>query len=252
VIAGVQGNTAANGTFTITVTDSTHFTLNGASGTVTSGNGDYTGGGTILGGGMAFYDDQTMAAAEAALGRPLHVFWTPNDDPTVNTSADAIFLRNRLRDHVAALVADIRSVYPAAQCEVLWPYDVNYPSPVPVGAPNVGGQLNNVVNLPVEWQSQSTSGLTTMKVEALAFASSMRNLDLARQAVDLFPGFGWPLPALRYLVPVFGIANPWHRELALALGAGITTNNLWAFDHICLYNLGVPEPGLERRSTKVS
>ena len=203
-------------------------------------------------GGMGYYDDETMAAAQTALGRPLHVFQTPNDDPTVNGSADAIFLRDRLRDHVAALVADIRSVHPTAQCEVLWPYDVNYPTPVPTVSPTEGGQLNNFVNLPVEWKNQATSGLSTMKVEALAFASSMRNLDLARAAVELFPGFGWPLAALRYLVPVFGSATPWHRELALAIGAGITTNNLWALDHICLYDLDVPEPSLERRSVKVS
>jgi hypothetical protein len=53
---------------------------------------------------------------------------------------------------------------------------------------------------------------------------------------------------VRYLVPVFGVATPWHRELALARGAGLHTNNLWAFDHICLFNLDVPERGLERRS----
>jgi hypothetical protein len=246
VISGVEGNTAANGTFTITVTDATHFTLNGS-----SGSGNYTGGGTLVGGGMAYYDDETKAAAQASLGRALYGFITPDDVATVNGSADATFLRNRLRDHVAALIADLRSAYPAAKCEVLWPYDVNYPTPVPTVTPNVGGQLNRFVNLPIEWQTQSTSGLDTMKVEALAFASSLRNLDLAREAIELFPNFGWPLNALRYLAPVFGIATPWHRELALALGAGITTNNLWAFDHVCLYNLCVPEQGLERRAIKV-
>lgn len=41
VISGVTGNTAANGTFVITVIDNQHFTLNG-----TTGNGTYAGGGT--------------------------------------------------------------------------------------------------------------------------------------------------------------------------------------------------------------
>jgi hypothetical protein len=41
-ISGVSGNTAANGTWTITVIDSTHFTLNG-----TTGSGAYTSGGTV-------------------------------------------------------------------------------------------------------------------------------------------------------------------------------------------------------------
>lgn len=44
VISGVTGNTAANGTFTITVINNTNFTLNGV-----SGNGTYTGGGTATG-----------------------------------------------------------------------------------------------------------------------------------------------------------------------------------------------------------
>ncbi len=42
IISGVNGNTAANGTFQITVTSTTQFSLNN-----TTGNGAYTGGGTI-------------------------------------------------------------------------------------------------------------------------------------------------------------------------------------------------------------
>ena len=43
LIVGVVGNTAANGIFTITVTDSTHFSLNS-----TTGSGVYTSGGTAV------------------------------------------------------------------------------------------------------------------------------------------------------------------------------------------------------------
>jgi hypothetical protein len=200
------------------------------------------------GSGMGYYDDETAAAALAALGRPLQVFATTNDDPAVNGSADAVFLRNRLRDYLTALVADIRAAFPAVKCELLWPYDVNYPHPVPVDAPLTGGQLNRFVNLPVEWQLQTTSGFDVVKSEALAFATGMRNLDLAREAIELFPSLGWPRGAVRYLVPVFGVATPWERELALVWGAGLKTANLWAFDHICLLNLDVPERALERRS----
>jgi hypothetical protein len=199
-------------------------------------------------GGMAYYDDETMAAAQTALGRPLYIFNTPNDDPTVNGGADALFLRNRLRDYVNDLTTDLRSAYPAAKCEVLWPYDVNYPTPVPATAPIEGGALNWYVNLPVEWRQQSSSGFDRMKVEALAFGATMRSLDLAQQAIGLFPAFGWPLAALRYLLPVFGSATPWQRELALVWAAGIPVANLWAFDHVCMFNLAIPEPALERRS----
>jgi hypothetical protein len=68
-------------------------------------------------GGMAYYDDETMADAQTALGRPLYIFNTPNDDPAVNGGADALFLRNRLRDYVSALVTDLRSAYPTVKCE---------------------------------------------------------------------------------------------------------------------------------------
>jgi hypothetical protein len=202
--------------------------------------------------GMGYYDAETVAASAASgtgLGRALHTFLTPNDDPNaVNGGSDAIFLRNRLRDYVAALVADIRSAYPAVTCEVLWPYDVNYPTPLAT----VGGQLNRFVNLPVEWQTKSSSGLDRMKVEALAFATGLRNLNLAREAIGLFIAFGWPLSSLTYLVPVFGSATPWVRELSLVRSAGIPTANLWALDHVCLYNLSVPERPLDRRSvTKI-
>ena len=194
--------------------------------------------------GMAYYDAETSAAALATLGRPLHVFATPNDDPSVNAGADTLFLRNRLRDHVAALVSDLRSAYPTAKCEVLWPYDVNYPSSLATG----GGKLNFAVNLPAEWKTQPTSGLDRMKIEALAFATGLRNLDLAREAIELFTNFGWQRSLLRYMVPVFGYAIPWQRELALVWASGLDAANFWAFDHICLFNLNVPEPQLERRS----
>jgi hypothetical protein len=201
------------------------------------------------GSGMAYYDSETQAAALATLGRPLQIFLTPDDDPAVNSGADAIFLRNRLRDHIAALATDLRSVYSNVRCEVLWPYDVNYPSVLPSG---LGGRLNRFINLPVEWQAPSTSGLDGIKVEALAFGANLRNLDLAREAVALFPAFGWPRSSLRYLVPVFGTATPWPKELALVWAAGLPVANLWAIDHVCLLNLAVPEPALDRRSFSVS
>jgi len=49
--------------------------------------------------GMAYYDSATKAAALAALGRDLATFNSPDDDPQANGGADAMFLRNRLRDH---------------------------------------------------------------------------------------------------------------------------------------------------------
>ena len=165
-------------------------------------------------GGMAYFDAGTVSAAATALGRPLHKFIDPNDDPSVNGGADALFLRNRLRDHVAAIGAHVKARYPAAQCEVLFPYDVNYPSP----QGGVGGRLNNYVNFPAEWSAQTTSGYDRLKVEALAFGGSMRDLDLALIAIQFAFSLNWPVAALRYLVPVFVQCGAWQKELAMAVG----------------------------------
>lgn len=56
-ISGVVGNTAANGPFTITVQDSTHFTLNGS-----TGNGPYTSSGIV-----ATQFTSSLASAELSL-----------------------------------------------------------------------------------------------------------------------------------------------------------------------------------------
>ena len=65
-----------------------------------------------------------------------------------------MFLRNRLRDHVAALIAHVKSGYPSAKFEVLFPYDVNHPTVV--GVHSLGGRLLNFVNFPVEWKLKTT------------------------------------------------------------------------------------------------
>jgi len=200
---------------------------------------------TNTAGGMAYYDAETTAAALAALGRPLHTFIDPNDDPTVNSSADAIFLRNRLRDHVAALSAHVKARYPAAQCEVLFPYDVNYPTP----EGGVGGRLNNFINFPVDWGVSTTAGYDRLKIEALAFGGSMRDLDLALSAIQYPFTLSWPIASLRYLVPVFVQCGAWQKELAMALGMRYPVVNLWAFDQVNIFGLDVLAAANQARCT---
>ena len=196
---------------------------------------------------MAFYDVATAAAAETALGRPLHIFTSPNDDPTVNGGADAIFLRNRLRDHVTALIQYVRAVHPSARFEVLFPYDVNHPTPVGFNK-ELGGRLNSFINFPSEWSSKTSSGFNVLKMEALAFGGSLRDLDLAKTAIRFPIDLGWPLDSVRYLVPVFGPATPWEKEWAIAIGEGIPITNLWAFDQVSIFGLRVREATLPARS----
>ncbi len=190
-------------------------------------------------GGMAYYDEETKQAALAALGRPLHIFRAPTDDPSVNGFEDANFLRSRLRDYVASLIAHVKTLHPSAQFEVLFPYDVNHP--VPAGAHQLGGRLNRYVNFPAEWETKETSGLDRLKMEALDFGAWSRNLDLALTAIHFPVSLGWPKGSIRHLIPVFRAGYPWEKEFNYAVGLGIPAVNLWAFDHICLFNLA-PHP----------
>ena len=195
-------------------------------------------------GGMGYYDGETAAAALSALGRPLHVFTGPNDDPSVNSGADALWLRNRLRDHVAELMAGIRATVPETRFEVLFPYDVNYP--VPKGLHQLGGRLNRFVNLPKEW-AYPGGGLDRLKLEMLNFGAWSRDLDLVKLCLHLPAELGWPGEKVGLMTPIFRGGYPWSREVAAAQEIGFSCINLWAFDHICLYGLG-----LERDSRRAA
>jgi len=184
-------------------------------------------------GGMAYYDAETSAAAVAALGRPLHRFTNPNDDPLVNGSADSNFLRNRLRDYVAQLITEIKTAHPTVRFEILFPYDVNYPAPA--GVNNLGGRLNRHVNLPPEWENPTTCEFDYFKLEALDFGAWTRDLDLSRDCQEFPLQLGWPPDKVRAMIPVFRGGYNWQEQVKHALELGMDSVNLWAFDHICLY-----------------
>src|SRR5205085_198585 len=129
-----------------------------------------------------FYDAETKAAAEEALDRPLAMLQGPAADPDVNGSADAMFLRGRLRDHVASLASYIRGKYPGAKVELLFPYDVNYPQPA--GVNHLGGRLLRYVNFPAEWEHKPTSGLDRIKMEGLDWGAASRDLNLVRDVME--------------------------------------------------------------------
>lgn len=196
-------------------------------------------------GGMAYYDAETLALAQSTLGRPLHVFRYPTDDPAVNSHADAIVVRNILRDYASQLRAHVAAPFPNAKFELLFPYDVNHPEPV--GVFELGGALNRYVNFPAEWEQKSTSPFDNLKMEALDFGAWSRNLDLARKAIRFPIDLGWPKDSIRYLVPIFRPASAWQREYVMARAEGHPFVNLWAYDHICLYGLDVKAPSQPAR-----
>lgn len=96
VIVGVLGNTAANGTWTVTRVSATQFSLNGS-----TGNAAYTSGGTYQGSDLALYGSAPMAGAGGTqlygprllLGRPAidtssHVFAAICGDSIAQGSGD--------------------------------------------------------------------------------------------------------------------------------------------------------------------
>src|ERR1017187_3396619 len=119
---------------------------------------------------MAFYDADTEAAAQSALGRALAAFHTPNDDPSVNSYADANFLRTRLYNYVAAIQSYVLSQCASAVFELLWPMDVNDPD---------NCKLTQYINLPSQWTTRAGSGFDTFLIEAYQYPGIHHNLDQA-------------------------------------------------------------------------
>jgi hypothetical protein len=190
--------------------------------------------------GMAFYDAYTTAQAQAALGRPLNYFDTINDDPSINGYADANFLRERIKAHIDALRAAVLAATPATKFELLYPYDVNYPT---TNAFGIGGKLNNYVNFPAEYAARATSGLDRLKMEALSFSSQERNLDKIKVAMTfpMTPPNAWTSDSAAWLVAWFNGGCPWTREYLLATGI-VSLANFWAFDHLALLSWPLPLP----------
>jgi hypothetical protein len=120
--------------------------------------------------GMAFHDADTQAAAQSALGRALATFHTPNDDPSLNSYADANFLRTRLYNYVAAIQSYVLSQCPSAVFELLWPMDVNDPD---------NCKLLRYINLPSQWTTRAGSGFDTFLIEGYQYPGINHNLDQA-------------------------------------------------------------------------
>jgi hypothetical protein len=184
--------------------------------------------------GMAFYDADTQAAAQTALGHALATFHTPNDDPSVNSYADANFLRARLKTYVDAIRTYVLVSYPAAQFELLWPKDVNDPDTC---------RLTRYINLPTEWETRSGSGFDTFMSEGFQYDGVDHDIDKAvRCAAYPFAELSWDKPHCRYLMGWYYSGWPWQREYLAARRTGVPMIKFWAYDHLSLYGWPLPLP----------
>lgn len=183
--------------------------------------------------GMAFYDAYTTAQAAASLGRPLARFSTPVDDPGVNGGADVAFLAQTLVDYIAAIRTHVKATYPAAEIEILLPYDVNYPSRA--GVNNLGGRLNYAVNVPAAFLDPVTAPFDRVKMEALDWQVGSRDQNKAVETMQLPYRVGtWDKSKVRFLCGLFNGGAPWVRAAQRAFGDGLVVN-YWAWDHVCLF-----------------
>jgi hypothetical protein len=170
----------------------------------------------------------------------LAAFVTPNDDPTRN-SADATFLRNRLRDYCGSITSAVKAAVPGTQFEILFAADVNFPSPA--GIHDLGGRLNHFVNLPLEWSQPGGSGFDRFKLEDLDFGAWNKDLNLVRLCQQLPAALGWPLDRVSCVTPVFRPGYAWMKEVTSAREQHYRAITLWAFDHVNLFGLDVVAPG---------
>lgn len=186
-------------------------------------------------GGLALWDDYVTAQATATLGRALtSTFTTRNSDPSVNSFADAIFLRNILRDYVAAIKSYVVGLHGSAKFELLWPLDVNFPATC---------RLMRYINLPTEWEDKSTSPFDTWITEGYQFGLLERDLDKCRQIAEYpFKQLTWPKADCRYLMGLFDQGWPWVGDFLGGKNSGVPVIKLWAWDHVCLYNRFYPLP----------
>ena len=190
--------------------------------------------------GMAFYDADTQAAAQSALGRALATFHAPNDDPSVNSYADANFLRTRLYNYVAAIQSYVQSQCASVVFELLWPMDVNDPD---------NCKLLRYINLPSQWTTRSGSGFDTFLIEGYQYPGINHNLDQASRCAQYpWKELAWDQAHCRYLMGLYYGTWPWMREFVNASRLGLPAIKLWAYDHLCLFGWPVPLPTSDDRS----
>ena len=184
--------------------------------------------------GMGFYDADTALAALAALGHALATFHTPNDDPAVNSHADANFLRARLKGYVDAVRAAVLALCGTAVFELLWPMDVDDPDTC---------RLMRYINLPLEWQARSGSGFDTFVCEGFQYDGIDHNVDQATRCAKYpFAELGWDEAHCRYLMGWYYSGWPWATEYRKARNAALPIVKMWAWDHLGLYGWPLPMP----------
>lgn len=183
------------------------------------------------GSGMPLYDAYTTTTFAANYGRPMHVFTTNSEDPSLYPE-EAQFLRSLISAFTNQMMSFVRQSFPNTRFEVLYPPDVNITA------------LNTAINLPDDW---STARLDCFKTENFIFTGN-RNLDQANESIQL-PLQREFLPGKSsHLIGIGDYTTPWQKETRLAKGNKLESVVLFALDQFCLIGYAWPLPPSPRRS----
>lgn len=179
---------------------------------------------TAAHGGMPFYDAGTTSAFQADYGRPMEIIASQNADPASYPN-ECAFLPGLIGQFTQAIMNFVRQSVPNTKFEVLYPPDVN------------NTPLNKLINYPTT--SWTSANLACLKTENFTYTGD-RNLDLARQSIQLPQELGFPPSQSSHLVGISDYTTPWAKERNLALAAGVESVVLFALDQLCLIGYALP------------
>jgi len=164
--------------------------------------------------GMPFYDDYTKSAFQTAHGRPLGTITSQNVNPAAFPD-ECAFLPALIGQFTNAIMAFVRQSHADTRFEVLYPPDTN------------DTPLNKLINLPAaDW---TPAKLACFKTENFTYTGD-RDLDKARQSIELPMQLGFPPSQSSHLVGIGEYTTPWAKEERLAIGEGVESVVLFALD----------------------
>jgi hypothetical protein len=180
--------------------------------------------------GMPFYDAYASATFAATYGRPMAVIANQYADPSP-LSQECTFLASLIGTFTKTVRDFVRVSFPGARFEVLYPPDVNQTP------------LNQLVNFPSnDW---TPANLACLKTENFSYTAE-RNLDLARQSIQLPASRGFPPAQSSHLVGISDYTTPWQKEQQIASGLKLESVVLFALDQFCLIGYTLPLPRSSR------
>ena len=183
--------------------------------------------------GMTFYDQYTKDTFQSIYGRPMAAIMSEFDDPTAFPD-EVAFLPTLIGQFTEAEIAFVKTVYPAARFEVLYPTDVN------------DTPLNRLINYPpAHWTPAS---LDNLKTESFTFTIT-RDLDKAKMTVDYGATRGFARTARSFLTGIGDPTTQWRKEVEFALAENLESIVLFALDQYCLVGYATPPPAAMRRAS---